>query len=258
MNMLLAAAVGFAQEHLLTAGLVFFRIATVIALLPAFGERVVPGRIRLAVTLAITAVVAPAVADRLGVPPEGLLQMAGFLLVETANGLILGFVLRLAVQIVEMAGGLAAQAGSLSQMFGVGGDPLPAMSHLLVMAALCLAVLSGLHVRAAEALILSYDALPAGEVPGAAILRDWSVAHVARAFALSFSLAAPFVAAALLYNVALGVINRAMPSLMVAFVGAPALTAGALMLLALTAPLMLAVWKGAFASLLADPFAVPR
>ena len=246
------------QGPVLIAGLVFLRVGAVMALLPAFGERAVPARIRLALAFAFTAIVAPAVEAHI-VPPTG--DAAGyvlFLLAECANGLALGLVIRLFLLALEMAGGIAAQSGSLSQMFGVQGEPMPAMAHLLVMSALCLAALSGLHVRAAGAMILSYEALPAGTVPGAALLKDWTVGQMSQAFALAFSLAAPFVVAALLYNVALGVINRAMPSLMVAFVGAPALTAGALVMLAVAAPLMLGLWKGAFDAILADPFAVPR
>jgi flagellar biosynthetic protein FliR len=52
----------------------------------------------------------------------------------------------------------------------------------------------------------------------------------------------------------LGVINRAMPQLMVTLIGAPALTAGGLMLLLLAAPVMLAVWAEAFGTFLLDPF----
>ncbi len=64
-------------------------------------------------------------------------------------------------------------------------------------------------------------------------LARWGLAQVSRSFALAFSLAAPFVIAGLLYNVALGVINRAMPQLMVAMVGAPAITLGGIALFAL-------------------------
>ena len=135
---------------------------------------------------------------------------------------------------------------------------MPAISHLLVAAALCLALMNGLHVRLAAALILSYEALPAGVFPAAGLMRDWSLGQISQAFALAFSLAAPFVIAALIYNVALGVINRAMPALMVSFIGAPALTAGALMLLAIAAPMMLGVWSTGFSTFLADPFTVPR
>jgi flagellar biosynthetic protein FliR len=64
----------------------------------------------------------------------------------------------------------------------------------------------------------------------------------------------PFAIAALIYNVALGVINRAMPQLMVAFVGAPALTAGGLLLLYAAAPVMLSVWITALGRVLEQPF----
>jgi flagellar biosynthetic protein FliR len=44
-----------------------------------------------------------------------------------------------------------------------------------------------------------------------------------------------------------------MPTLMVAFVGAPAITLGGLALLAVSAPIMLAVWGEAALALLAAP-----
>ena len=258
MTDLLADLSGFAGVQLLIVGLVFLRMGAAMALLPGFGDRMVPGRIRLVLALVFTLIIAPAVTDRVLPPQGGAGPFVLFLLAETANGLALGFILRLTVLALEMAGGLAAQSGSLSQMFGTGGEPLPAIAHLLVMAGLALAVLSGLHVQLARALILSYDAMPAGHFPAAGLIRSWGVAQIAQAFALALSLAAPFVIAALIYNVALGVINRAMPMLMVSFIGAPALTAGTLILLAITAPLMLSVWHSAFATHLTDPFTVPR
>ena len=88
--------------------------------------------------------------------------------------------------------------------------------------------------------------------------RAWGTARVAQAFALGFSLAAPFVIAAFAYNLALGAINRAMPQLMVAFVGAPAITAGGLLILMLAAPVILHFWSGRLDRLLADPLALPR
>ncbi|MEM8699663.1 MAG: flagellar biosynthetic protein FliR, partial [Pseudomonadota bacterium] len=56
----------------------------------------------------------------------------------------------------------------------------------------------------------------------------------------------------------LGAINRAMPQLMVAFVGAPAITAGGLALLALAAPLILTLWLDRLDQALAFPLGAPR
>ena len=77
---------------------------------------------------------------------------------------------------------------------------------------------------------------------------------ITRTFALAFSLALPFVVGALLYNLVLGVINRAMPQLMVTFVGAPLLTGGSLVLLALATPLLLDTWQAALNAFLITPF----
>jgi flagellar biosynthetic protein FliR len=246
---------GLSETALWAGFLVFLRVGAAMALLPAFGEQAVPQRVRLVLGLAFTAVVVPAVSDQVAAVPQAL---ALPLVTEVLAGLAIGLGLRMFVFALQMAGTMAAQAASLSQLFGgAGAEPQPAIAHLLTMTGLALAVMAGLHVRVAELLILSYDVLPPGRLPGAGDLADWGLHQVARAFALAFALAAPFAIASLIYNVALGVINRAMPQLMVAFVGAPALTLGGLILLALAAPLALPVWLHALQGFLAAPFAVP-
>jgi flagellar biosynthetic protein FliR len=232
--------------------LVFLRVGAMMALMPAFGEQSVPMRVRLVLTLAFTAVVAPAVVGRIG-PGAPALALAG----EVMAGLAMGIGMRMFIFALQMAGAIIAQGTSLSQAFGgAAPEPLPAIGNLLTMAGLAIAVLAGLHVKAAALMILSYDILPPGRLPGAADLAQWGLAQVIRAFSLAFSLAAPFTLAALVYNVALGVINRAMPQLMVSFVGAPALTAGAMALMVLVIPLALLVWRDAFDLFLAAPFRI--
>ena len=251
---------GFGADLIWGTALVFLRVGAAMALLPAFGEQTVPQRVRLVVTLAFTAVVAPAVLP--GMPPAGagiaLPVLIVSVLAEVMAGLLLGIGLRFFVITLQMTGAIIGQATSLSQLFGgAGPEPQPAIGNLLVMAGLALAVMAGLHVRFAALLILSYDLLPAGKIPGAADVARWGLGQVGHAFSLAFSLAAPFTIAALLYNMALGVINRAMPSLMVSFVGAPALTLGGLVLLAVVAPLALGLWVAALQTYLAQPFRIP-
>ena len=93
---------------------------------------------------------------------------------------------------------------------------------------------------------------------GSAQVRPPPVAVCAgAAFELAFSLAAPFLAAGLIYNLALGAINRAMPQLMVALVGAPAITGMALLILALAAPTILQVWAARLDETVAMPWGMP-
>jgi flagellar biosynthetic protein FliR len=251
----LTEATGIAQEVIWSASVVFLRVGAAMAMMPGFGEMVVPARIRLGLALAFTAVVFPAVAPNLPGPETGILPV---LTTETVAGLALGAALRLFVHALQIAGMIIAQSTSLAQLFAGGqAEPQPATGHLLVMAGIAAAMAAGLHVTLAAYLIQSYDLLPAGRLPQASDLAEWGVARVGHAFALAFSLAMPFVIAGFLYNLALGIINRAMPQLMVAFVGAPALGLGGLLLLALVAPVLLATWLAALGGFFADPFGLP-
>lgn len=243
----LAQLAGMAEQGLWLAALVFLRVGAAVALLPALGEQAVPQRVKLAAALALTLIVLPAA-------PRADFTL-GAVLAEVIAGLALGLGLRLMILGLQTAGVLAAQSISLSQMFGaVGPEPQPIVANLLTLAALALFVLMGGLPRAAELLVISYQILPTGQAPDPGMLADWGLARVIQVFALAFSLAAPFVLAALLYNLALGAINRAMPALMVSFIGAPALTLGGLGLLALTAPLLLELWRQAMQAALAAPY----
>jgi flagellar biosynthetic protein FliR len=221
------------------------------ALLPAFGEQTVPQRVRLSLAFAFTLIVAPAAGE---MPPQET-SFVGNLFAETVVGLALGAAVRLYILALQTAGAIAANATSLAQLFGgAGPEPQPAISNLLVMAALAVAVAAGLHVQIAQALVISYDAFPAGQLPASGEMAKWGVAQISSAFSMGFTLAAPFTIAAFLYNLALGVINRAMPSLMVSFIGAPALAGGGLILVALVSPAILIIWSQSFSAFLAMPF----
>lgn len=231
------------------AALIFLRIGAAMATLPALGEQSIPARIRLVLTLMFSAAIAPAVLP--GLQSTSLVQ--GFF-PEVVIGLFLGLSIRLFVLALMTAGTIAANATSLTQLFPSGAEPQPAISQLLVVAGLALAVQADLHLRLTEYLILSYDLMPGGLWPNSGVLAQLSLSQSSRAFALAFMIAMPFVIASLLYNVALGVINRAMPQLMVSLVGAPALSLGGLVLLALVSPLALSIWLAAMNGFIAAPF----
>jgi flagellar biosynthetic protein FliR len=249
LSQLLALSEGLAWA----AVLVFLRVGAVVALMPGFGDQAVPQRVKLALVLAFTLVLAPLVSERLaaGGPEPALAPLAG----EVAAGLILGVGMRLFLLALQTAAVIVAQASTLSQMFpGATPEPQPAIGNLFLVAGIALFLAAGLHLRSVELALLSYDLFPPGGLPDSAAAADWSLALVARTFSLAFTLAAPFVIASMIYNLALGAINRAMPQLMVSMVGAPALTLGALALLAVATPVLLAVWLQSFEAYLADPF----
>ncbi len=254
-----AQLVPWIQANMYLGFVIFLRVGAAMALLPTFGEQSVPRQIRLGLALAFTVILAPIIGATDPALSNARPILGLYIATEVVIGLALGFMLRLFVIALQIAGSMAAQATSLSQIFaGAGVEPLPAIGHVLVVSGLALAVMMGLHLRIVEFFVLSYDLLPPGQFPARETLAQWGISRISYAFGLAFTLAAPFVIASLIYNVALGVINKAMPQLMVAFVGAPAITAGGLILLFLAAPLLLAVWTDALAGFLSDPFGAPR
>lgn len=239
-------------EGVWPATLCFLRIGAAMAVLPGLGEAAIPMRIRLMASLALTAVVLPAVIPDGGVANPFLSGAA-----EVVAGLALGLSLRLLLLALQTAAAIAAQSLSLSQLFpAAGGEPQPALGTVLSMAALAMAFQAGLHAKLAAFFILSYALLPAGRFPVGTDLPTWGVGAISDAMALGFSLAMPFVLIGILWNVALGAVNRAMPQLMVAFVGAPALALGSLVAAAVFVPLLLSLWLPAFDARLGDPFTV--
>jgi len=235
---------------------VVLRVGAMMAVLPVFGEHSVPIKVKLALTFAFALIVAPATGQLIGDTPatSGLMLRYGG--TEVLNGLFFGMMLRFFIMALQVAGTIAAQSTSLSQIFGgsVGVDPMPAIGNILVISGLALAVILGLHVHLAAFMISGYALIPPGTLPDASTVAEVGLTEVTRCVSLAFTLAAPFVIASLIYNITLGVINRAMPQLMVAFVGAPAITAGGLALLALSAPILLSIWSDRFFGFINAPF----
>ncbi|VAV97086.1 Flagellar biosynthesis protein FliR [hydrothermal vent metagenome] len=235
--------------------IVFLRVGPVMSMFPGFGEQSVPRRIKLVLALAFTIVISPALASDIAPMVRNPPPLAWLILTETGVGLLIGIGVRLFILALQTAGSIAAQATSLSQILGGSSvTPLPAFGHFLVVGGLALAMMLNLHVRTAEMMVLTYGLFPVAELPDAASVSMWGVRRVASTFALAFTLAAPFVIVSVLYNLTLGIINRAMPQLMVIFVGAPVITATGLILLMLLAPIMLTVWVQAFATFIDNPF----
>ncbi len=256
MTLILADILGLSQSYLLAFYVIFLRIGAAFLVLPGFAEQFIPTRVRLGSALAVAAILTPASPISTTVLEVDFRSFAIFNVTEPVAGLLIGLAVRFVVHAIQVAGAIAAQSASLSQIAaGVTPEPQPAISGVLLIAGVTLAVISGLHIHIVHMLLASYEILPLGILPEAGAVGRWGTDSVAASFSLAFTLAAPFVIASVLYNLALGVINKAMPQLMVAFVGAPAITFGGLFLLFLSVPFLLPVWHAVLLSVLADPMA---
>lgn len=237
-------------------GAVFTRISAVVFLMPGLGERAIPARTRLAAAIAIAIVLTPMVLRADMTPPGAMAGVVALYIAEFMCGAIIGFALRMMIFILQVAGAIIAQSVSLSQLFGptVGFDSESPFAAILVMAGVAIAAASGLHIHAVGALADLYETLPFGQFPGAAETGEWAASRTGAALLKALALSSPFVILGFLYSLALAAASRAMPQLMAAFVGAPAITLAGLGLFAAAAPIILFDWLASFQRVLFDVF----
>ena len=205
--------------------LVFTRVGAALMWLPGVGTGAVPANVRLAIALlASLALVAP-LASVLPSPPASPSALAILLSGEALIGTLFGMIGRVVLGALQTAGTFIALFASIANAFV--NDPVAeqqssTVSGFLSLLGATLIVATDLHEVMLRALVGTYDLFVPGEPPPIGDFADMFARQVSAAFLLGFQLSAPFLIAALIYNVGLGVLGRLMPALQVFFFGMPA------------------------------------
>jgi flagellar biosynthetic protein FliR len=217
--------------------LVFVRVSAAFLLLPGLGEPTVPTRIRILAALAVAVAVAPAIAGMPAtVPDAGRLIVA--VAAEAACGAFLGTLARTLISAVLMGGQVIGQNIGLSNIFatGIATDQSATVGAALYAGILAVMFATNGHHAILRALVESYGLLPPGQFPEMAPSARAVVAAGVQSFRLAGQLALPLLLLALVFHVALGAVNRAMPAMPVFMIANPALVMVGLYLLAATVP----------------------
>lgn len=205
--------------------LTFARVGSMVMLMPGVGESNLPARVRLAIALALTAVMMPAhQAAYAGVNLNTMGPVLLMLFQEIMIGVLLGLTARLAISALQTTGSVAAQQLGLGFVTAV--DPTQNQQGMLVgnfLALLGVALIfaTDMHHLVIEAMNDSYTIFKPGEVPLTGDMAQHITKVIATAFRIGIQLAAPFLAFGLLFNLGLGVLSRLMPQMQVFFIGLP-------------------------------------
>jgi flagellar biosynthetic protein FliR len=223
--------------------LVIARLSFIVFLIPGIGEQVIPARVRLVLLLGLAFALRSS-GVVLGISFEPLSGYLAALLGEVFIGLMLGVSLRLTIWLLSIVGSVIAQSVGLAQFLGVAleHEAQTITANLLSMAGAVILLSANFHVAVFVSLISLYSEVPAGRV--AAMDQAFFMEGIYTAFNTAIALAWPFVAVNLIYNICLGFINRALPQMMVAFVGAPFMVGAGLFLLSVSIISLLVAWKG--------------
>ncbi|WJS83329.1 flagellar biosynthetic protein FliR [Paracoccus sp. TOH] len=231
--------------------LVYCRVQACFLMLPVFSERGLPVRVRAALAMAVTPLLAEhaqpiAAADT-------LLRLAALAGAEILSGLALGGLVRLFASALDVAAAAIAATASLSQLVGVANEYSPhPIGNLMHLAGLAAVMALGFPVLACDLLRESLSLRPLGDWPQIADILPHAVALVRQSFVLAILLASPFILGGFLFQILSGMISKVMPNLPVVFIAAPGAILMALLALAVLTPSILSVWAEAVLDVMPD------
>jgi flagellar biosynthesis protein FliR len=232
--------------------MVLARVGPIFALLPGLGESSIPAQIKAGLILTLTLLLLPTIEPLLPTRPTSEVALAGMIVTEIANGLWFGWLARLVTISLPLAGQFIADVSGFANVLvpsaDLGGQS-SALASLYEVAVPALVLSTGLYQLPLTALVGFYHLVPAGAF---ALSPPWTgdsatvtIAAVTTSFNLALRLATPFILAAVGWNVAIGLLARLVPRMQIFFVALPGQIGVGLLMLALLAAPLLAVWMDA-------------
>lgn len=218
--------------------LVFCRIGACMMVLPGFSSARLPVTVRLLVSLAISLALTPLLWDivypRVGNDQNAYIRLT---FAEMLIGLMYGLIARFFVLGLQFAGTL------LSTSIGFAGPGAPdviedsadnQLTNMITFGGLILLFSMDFHMVVFRALADSYDAMPVGGMPSVQKMLITLTDTLSTTFMLMLRLASPFIIFGLMFNFAVGLINKLAPQIPVYFISTPYLLLGGLVLVYFT------------------------
>ncbi len=227
---------GLAVGYVLGAMLLLARVATLTVWLPGLNANSTPMRVRMMASMVLALVLDLGLGGVFLTIPESPWILGLMLIREVLIGAAMGMAVRVLLAVAEVAGSLAGISMGLSLNVMVdptsGDQSLPLGSLLGIAAALMFVALGG-HRMVLLTLYEHMSYLPVGEltlaVPKATVIAELG-GHLART---ALGLASPAIVVALVLNIALAFVSRAVPAVNIFGIGLSMLLLGGLLALSM-------------------------
>ncbi|MBV9994771.1 MAG: flagellar type III secretion system protein FliR [Caulobacteraceae bacterium] len=242
-----------AQQVFVTA-LVFARVGAMVMTMPGLGDQPAPAQVRLAFSLLMALVIAPVVVSAFPAIPPTIGALVGEVIREILIGLAIGAILRAFLAALATAGEVMSIQTTLS--FAQTANPTMAqqgstLASFLSLLGVVLVMTTDLHQLFVGAMVRSFSLFPYGHAPPTGDAAQLAIRTVGGAFALGIQLAAPVTVFSVVFNLASGLVGRAMPQFQIFFAAAPLQVLLGLSLLALSLGTMGIFWVDRYREILA-------
>ncbi|QRM54255.1 flagellar biosynthetic protein FliR [Sinorhizobium sp. BG8] len=223
------------QGTILALFAAFCRVGGCFLVLPGFSSARIAMQVRLFLAVAISMAVLPIMWDTIYPKVSGPTSTyIGIIAIETVIGGVIGLITRYYVLGLQFAGTV------LTMMIGFTGPPSQdiledaaenQLTNLISLTGLTVLFMMDFHHVVMRALVDSYTAMPMGGTfsPQGALISLTDA--LSQTFTIMLSLASPFILYGLLFNVAVGLVNKLAPQLPIYFISLPFLITGGMFLL---------------------------
>jgi len=211
-------------EKLLGFMMVLTRISAFFIVLPVFGWKSIPARIKVAITVLVTIFFSMITPSAIEPREVSLLEAILLLANEATYGLALGLIVYLVFATVKFSGRIIerqmglAMAQILDPLTGEQAQPL---GMLLETIFILLFLSANGHHMFLLIISRSYEAFPAGNIPTIAVLASGIIKAGSTLLMAGLRLSAPILAAFLVLMVALAVLARIVPEMNILFISLP-------------------------------------
>ncbi|MHC4691755.1 MAG: flagellar biosynthetic protein FliR [Planctomycetota bacterium] len=211
-------------EKLLGFTMVLTRISAFFMVLPVFGWRAIPVRIKVGLTVLLAAFFS--VITPLAIEPDGVSVLKAILLItnEAIYGLALGLIASLIFSAVKLSGRIIERQMGLSMaqvLDPLTGERTQPLGSLLEMIFLILFLSANGHHMLLLIISKSYEAFPVGSIPTVPVLTEGVVKAGSAMLVAGLKLSAPILAAFLLLMVVLAILARIVPEMNILFISLP-------------------------------------
>ena len=226
-------------EKLLCFVLVLTRLSAFFLVLPVFGWKSIPVRIKVAIALLMAiffSMITP-----LSIDPRKISVLRAILLIanEATYGLALGLAVAVVFSAVKLSGRIIERQMGLAMaqiIDPLTGERTQPMGSLLEMIFIILFLAANGHHLFLLIISRSYETFPAGSIPTIPVLTDGIIKATSTMLLVGLRLSAPLLAAFLLLMVVLAILARVVPEMNILFISMPLRVGLGLLMVAIFLP----------------------
>ena len=220
----------------LTVFLAFCRIGGCLLVVPGFSSPRILMRARLFIAIAVSLALTPLLQEDVQPAVENAqpITLLGLMLSESLKGVLIGLLGRFFFLALETMTVAIANAIGLVSPLGApleGDEAQPSVSALVSMAAVLLIFVTDLHWEIFRGLAASYKVMPVRQSFDPRVSLVQLTDDATRTFLFTIRIAAPFLVFAVVSNLAIGLVNKLVPQIPVAFLAPPFLLTGGMFIL---------------------------